>query len=40
MTELTISTADIAASIQKNLEGFEPGFDPLPTQVLHFLYVV
>ena len=27
MTELTISTADIAASIQKNLEGFEPGLE-------------
>ena len=27
MTELTISTADIAASIQKNLEGFEPSLE-------------
>ena len=27
MTELTINTADIAASIRKNLEGFEPSLE-------------
>ncbi|MEC8971031.1 MAG: F0F1 ATP synthase subunit alpha, partial [Actinomycetota bacterium] len=27
MTELTINTADIAAAIRKNLEGFEPSLE-------------
>ncbi len=37
MAELTINTADIAAAIQKNLEGFEPGLEQ--TQVGRVLEV-
>ncbi len=37
MSELTINTADIAAAIQKNLEGFEPGLEQ--TQVGRVLEV-